>query len=90
MGSVESEFGLKDRREREGGHEMICILEITFCSWFDTIINLKDIELVDSRSFDMKQQQTCRGTTFYVAWMRGMLVYNSSLIPERETHTLHL
>ena len=43
------------------------------------IIHFKDSELVYSRSSKIIRQQTYRGSSYNVGWMRGMLVYNNSL-----------
>ena len=49
---------------------------------FDNGISFKDHELVYSRSFEMDMQQTYRGSSSYVGWMRGALVYDdNSLFP---------
>jgi len=45
---------------------------------FDTEISLKGL-LVYSRSFEMNQQQTYRGSSFYTGWMRDTLVYDKPL-----------
>ena len=42
-------------------------------------ISFKDVELIYTSSFEMNQQQTYPGSSFYVGWMRSTLVYNNSL-----------
>ena len=36
----------------------------------------KESKLMWLRSFEMNQQQIYRGSSFYVGWIRGLLVYN--------------
>jgi hypothetical protein len=40
------------------------------------------------RSFEMNQQQTYRGSSFYVGWMRGTLIYKNSISPMTSYITL--
>ena len=59
--------------------ELVCSLEVTFCSRLDTGISFKDPQLVHPRLFKMNRQQTYRGFGFQCGWMRGMLVYANTL-----------
>ena len=47
----------------------------------DTNISFEDPTLVQSKLREMIWPQTCRGSSFYVGWMRGTLEYNYSLSP---------
>ena len=58
--------------------KITCSLQVTFFNWFDIGISFKDPELLYTRSFEMHWQQTYRESSFYVAFMRGTLVYDKS------------
>ena len=55
---------------------------LIFCR-FDTGISSKDPDLVYSRLFEMNWRQTYRGLSFYVGWMRGMLVCDNPLSSQK-------
>ena len=52
---------------------------VLFFNWFDTGISFKDLELIYSRWFKMKQQKTYRRSNVYVGYMRGTFVYDDFL-----------
>ena len=82
---------LQNIRERESSHmsesiiiqhkslEVVCSVDFTFFSWFGTGVSFEDQKLVYSMSFQMNRQQISRASRSYVGWMRGMLVYDTSL-----------
>jgi hypothetical protein len=50
--------------------EIVCISEITFWRWFDTILSFKGPESVYTRSFEMNWHQIYRGSIFcFICWM---------------------
>ena len=50
--------------------KIVCGLELLILSWYNTAISFKDPKFVHSKSFEMNQPQTYRGSSFYVGWLR--------------------
>ena len=61
--------------------EIACSPEVTLFSRFDTGISFQGPDLMHSTSFEMSRQQTYRGSSTYVKWMRGTLIYDNALSP---------
>ena len=52
-------------------------MEVLSFGWLDTGISFQVSKLIYLRSFEKNRQQTYRGSSNYVGWMRGMLVYDN-------------
>ena len=53
-------------------------------------ISFEDHEKVCLRPFEMNRQRTYTGSSSYVGWLRGMLLYDNSLPPSLGIEVDHI